>query len=76
MKTICTGGMTKKELLEMLAEVPDDAIIYVEAKRRQLPEQASSIKFARETSLSLYGNHFRWFDGLRPRSLVTAVLIE
>jgi hypothetical protein len=40
--------MTKKELVEMLAFYPDDAIIYVEADHAQTPLQADCLGLSKD----------------------------
>lgn len=52
--------MTKKELLEYLEGVPDDAIIYAEADHSQTPLRAHSVWYCSSKESSYNGEELDW----------------
>ena len=76
-------SMTVKELKEMLRNIPDEAIVYIQADHGQTPEQAGYINLThQEDGLDYYGEYINWneeeyedaeTDGLDE---VTAILIS
>jgi hypothetical protein len=54
--------LTKKELLDALQGIPDDAIIYMEADHGQTPEQAGGVYYTIDADLPYYGDDIYWCD--------------
>jgi len=71
--------MTKVELLEALADVPDDAIIYVEADHGQQPEKAHGVDYTfadfDDEGAPYYGDELAWQKSTKKRFAVSAVCI-
>lgn len=71
--------MTKKELLEALKDVSDDAIVYTEADHGQLAKRARGVGFSMDDpeedgQMPYYGNDMTWV-GSRAAASATAVKI-
>jgi len=66
--------MTKQELTKLLENIPDDAVIYIEADHEQQPEQTGGVRVTKDAYLPYYGDDMNWNEELDPKE-VTAVLI-
>lgn len=67
--------MIAKELKELLANCPDDAIVYVEADHGQLPEQAYSLYVCDfQDELPYYGDDLVFEESTKGD--ITAILIS
>jgi hypothetical protein len=67
--------LTVKDLKEQLANLPDDALVYVEADHGQLPEQACSLFITDSSQTDHYGDDIAWEDSVSDIAKVTAILI-
>jgi hypothetical protein len=50
------------ELKELLAKIPEDAIVYVSSDSAQTAEFSGGISVTAETELSFYGDEITWYD--------------
>ena len=67
--------MTKRELLELLKDYPDDAVIYSYADHGQMPEQVNNISASKDEELEYYGDEMDWKIGVKRKDAVTAICI-
>jgi hypothetical protein len=68
--------MTKKELIELLKDYPDDAVIYSYADHGQTPEQVNRIYASKdEEDLRYYGDEMDWKTNVKKKEAVTAICI-
>jgi len=74
--------MNTLELKQLLSNIPDNAVIYIEADHGQQSEQSSRVLVTDEefedVKAPYYGEDFSWveIDGLYDIKNVTAVLIQ
>jgi hypothetical protein len=52
--------MTIKDLKNIIANLPDEAIVYVEADHGQLPEHAGFVDITYDSQLHFYGDEIDW----------------
>jgi len=68
--------MTKKDLIELLKEVPENAKIYISSAHTNVPEQANFLGVTYTGGkLPFYGSDIQW-ENMAERSKITAVLIS
>lgn len=52
--------MTKSELLEYLKNIPDTAVIYIEAEYGDRPETAGEVLINTQNKIPYYGDKLNW----------------
>lgn len=67
--------MTIKELKDIIKDIPEDAVVYIEADHGQSPEQAGIIEVTADIDLPPNGDEVAWRN-IGKVSLVTAILIR
>lgn len=54
--------LTVEKLKIMIKDIPDDAVVYVEADHGQLPEGAGGVFYTTDSELPYYGDEISWID--------------
>ena len=68
--------MNIKELKEIIKDLPDNAMVYVEGDHGQSSEQAGYILFSDDKELPYYGDDMEWFEtGEEKNDNITSILI-